>query len=152
MEMIQPNKLKQAQQELATISFNNGFEIPTEIQEKGSDKVYMCIGVKASDSADGFTKVYTGKLLTANQNMWNKMNRLVNQGIYKSLFAGIFDKIVMLHDPNYKPAKVEKPKVKGLSPKQKGQVNKLVEENKSAEEIAEITGFDLAKINMHLNK
>jgi hypothetical protein len=150
MKMTQPNKLKQAQQELATISFSNGFEIPTEIKEEGSDKAYICIGVKAADSADGFTKVYTGKLLTANQNMWNKMQRLVKQGIYKSLFAGIFDKIVMLHDPTYKPKKEEKPK--GLSPKQKGQVNKLVEENKSVEEIAEITGFDLVKINMHLNK
>ena len=38
MEMIQPNKLKQAQAELQTIKFNNGFEIPTEIKEKAKSK------------------------------------------------------------------------------------------------------------------
>lgn len=150
MKMIQPNKLKQAQQELATISFSNGFEIPTEIQERGSDKVYQFIGIKAFDSADGFSKRYEARTVSAGMRMYNKMNRHLQKGIYKGLFNGIFDKVVLLHDPTYKPKKVEKPK--GLSPKQKGQVNKLVEENKSAEEIAKITGFDLAKINMHLNK
>ena len=150
MEMIQPNKLKQAQQELATISFSNGFEIPAEIKEEGSDKHYVFIGVKARDTADGFSKVYAGKKLVASINQYNKMRRMVDKGQYKTAFAGIFDKLVMLHDPTVKPKKEEKPK--GLSPKQKGEVNKLAKEEKTAEEIAEITGFDLAKIEMHLNK
>jgi hypothetical protein len=147
--MIQPNKLKQAQQELATIRFNNGFEIPEEIQKQGSDKVYMCVGVRALDSTDGFSKIYKGKLLTANQNMWNRMNRLVKQGIYKSLFAGIYDKIVILHDPTIKPKAT--PKTKDLSPSQKKKVNTLVEEGLTVEVIAEQLNLDIKRIKAYLN-
>jgi hypothetical protein len=150
MEMIQPNKLKQAQQELATISFSNGFELPKEINEKEAKYYYACVGVRARDTADGFSKQYEGSLVWATINKWMKMKRQLKEGVFKREFGDMFDKIVIVHDPTYKPKKEEKPK--GLSPKQKGQVNKLLEDNKSAEEIAEITGFDLAKINMHLNK
>jgi hypothetical protein len=146
--MIQPNKLKQAQAELQTVNFNNGFEIPTEIQKNGSDKVYVCVGVKAFDSPDGFTKQYRGKLLTANQNMWNKMQRLVKQGIYKSVFAGIFDKVVLLHDPSFKAPKEE---IKDLSPKQKKYVNDLVEDGKDIGTISTELNLDIKRIKAYLN-
>jgi hypothetical protein len=147
--MIQPNKLKQAQQELATISFNNGFEIPEEIQKRGSDSVYICIGVKAFDSKDGFTKLYNGRILTANTNMWNKMQRHLKKGIYKGLFNGMFDKIVILHDPTIKPKAT--PKTKDLSPSQKKKVNALVEEGLTVEGIAEQLNLDIKRIKAYLN-
>jgi hypothetical protein len=147
--MIQPNRLKQAQQELATINFSNGFEIPEEVKEKDSKLGYICIGVKAKDSADGFSKNYNGHLLTAGLNRWNKMKRQIKQGVFKQEFADMFDKIVLLHDPTLKPAKVEK-KVKALSPKHKKAVNELVEEGKGVEEIATILEIEAERIKAYL--
>jgi hypothetical protein len=149
MEMIQPNKLKQAQAELQTINFSNGFEIPTEIQKRGSDSVYQCICIKAFDSVDGFSKLYEGKLVPASTRMWNKMQRHKQKGIYKEVFNNMFDKVVLLHDPTYKAPKQEK--LKDLSPKQKGEVNKLKEEGKTLEEISTITGYDIKRIKAYLN-
>ena len=149
MEMIQPNKLKQAQAELQTIKFNNGFEIPTEIKEEGADKHYIFIGVKARDTQDGFSKLYIGKKLVASMNQYNKMRRMIEKGLYKTAFAGIYDKAIMLHDPTFKAPKEEK--VKDLSPKQKGEVNKLKEEGKTLEEISTITGYDVKRIKAYLN-
>lgn len=149
MEMIQPNRLKQAQQELQTINFSNGFEIKEEIQPKEAKYYYVCIGVRARDSADGFSKNYNGKYLYATISKWNKMKREVKQGFFKIEFGDIYDKIIVLHDPTLKPAKVEK-KVKALSPKHKKAVNELVEEGKGVEEIATILEIETERIKAYL--
>jgi hypothetical protein len=149
MEMIQPNKLKQAQAELQTINFSNGFEIPTEISEKEAKHYYACIGVRAKDSSDGFSKLYQGKVLWATINKWMKMKRQIKEGVFKREFGDMFDKIILLNDPTYKASKQEK--VKDLSPKQKGEVNKLKEEGKTLEEISTITGYDIKRIKAYLN-
>jgi hypothetical protein len=151
--MIQPNKLKQAQQELATISFNNGFEIPEEINEKEAKYYYACIGVKAKDSKDGFTKLYEGALLWANVNKWMKMKRQIKEGVFKREFGNMYDKIVILHDPTIKPKATPKatPKTKDLSPTQKKKVNALVEEGLTVEGIAEQLNLDIKRIKAYLN-
>jgi hypothetical protein len=139
-----------AQQELATISFHNGFEIPEEIQKRGSDSVYQCIGIKAYDSADGFTKLYHGRVLTANTNMWNKMQRHLKKGIYKGLFNNMFDKVVILHDPTIKPKK--KKEVKNLSPQNKGKVKTMFGDGMSAEEIAAELNQPLNAVEKYINE
>jgi hypothetical protein len=124
--------------------------VPEEVNALGINNHYVFIGVKARDTSDGFSKIYTGKLLVASMNQYNKMRRMVEKGQYKTPFAGIFDKVVLLHDPTLKPAKKEE-KVKALSPKQKGEVNKLLAESKSIEEISTITGYDVKRIKAHIH-
>jgi DNA-binding NarL/FixJ family response regulator len=149
MEMIQPNRLKQAEQELQTINFSNGFEIPEEIKANESKIGYICIGVKARDSSDGFSKIYNGYLLKASLNRWHKMKRQIEQGVFKKEFADMFDKIVLLHDPSIKPKKTA-PKPKALSPKHKKAVNELVEEGKTVEEMAAILEIEVDRIKAYL--
>lgn len=146
--MIQPNKLMQAKAELANLTFNNGFEIPEEIKERESKIGYLCIGVKAKDSSDGFNKLYNGHLLSAGLNRWHKMKRQIKQGVFKKEFADMFDKIIMLHDPTLKPVE----EIKDLSPKQKKAVKDLVEVGMSVEDISKELGYDIKRIKAYLNK
>jgi hypothetical protein len=143
---MKPNKYSQAAQELQTIQFSNGFEIPTEINEKEAKLGFFCIGVKAKDSNDGFSKVYNGHLLTAGFNRWNKMKRQIKQGVFKIEFADMFDKIIILHDPTIAPKKEEP---KGLSPKQKGKVKELLSEGKELNDIAKDLKVDLVRVEAY---
>lgn len=153
--MIQPNRLQQAQQELQTIThYDNNFSIPNEIPEQGSKNHYHIIGVRSSDTADKFGKIYRGKKICISINQYNKMQRQVKTGILKSIFGGTWQKIVILHDPTMKPAKKEKKaatnKPKGLSPKHKKAVNEMKEEGKDVEQMADILGIDVERIKAYL--
>jgi hypothetical protein len=147
--MTQPNKLQQAKAELANLTFSNGFEIPEEIQDVEAKHYYACIGIKAKDTADGFSKTYNGRLLWAGMNKWNKMKRQIQQGVFKKEFADMFDKIIILHDPTMKP-KAVKPKVKALSPTHKKAVNDMVSESKTVEEIAAALDIEVERIEAYL--
>lgn len=150
--MITPNQLEEAKAELSKIHLGS-FVIPREIQEKGSKNHYQCIGVRAKDSKDGFSKDYYCKKLSCDINQWNKMGRQIKQGVFKRYFADVFTKIVILHNPT-KPTKKVKPKVKGLSPKQKGEVKELLEGDAfiNSEAIAEKVGVSIERIEAFLNK
>ncbi len=150
MKMIQPNRYKQAVQELATIDLGS-FVIPDEIQENGSKNHYYCIGVKARDSKDGFTKLYSCKKLSCDINQWNKMGRQVKQGVFKQPFADIYDKIIILHNPTDKP-KAKKEAPKKLSPSIKGKIKKLVAEGKNSTDIAEELKADIGLVREYINK
>ena len=149
--MVTPNKLKQAEAELQTVNFSNGFEIPTEINERESKYYYCCVGVREKVIEKGGRKSIEnqGALLFATVKKWNQMKLQVKKGFFKREFADAFDYIVIVHDPMAKPVKKEE-KIKALSPKQKGEVNKLVEEGKTLEEIVTITGYDVKRIKAHL--
>ncbi len=151
MSKIAPNNLSLAQQELATIShFENGFEIPKEIDAQASNNHYWIIGVRSSDTADGFSKVYRAKCVCVSINQYNKMQRQIKQGLIKGLFGSTWQKTFILHNPTIKPKKVDKPK--GLSPNVKGKIKKLFAEDMSAEDIAAELGSDLALTKAYIEE
>lgn len=152
-QMIAPNQLMQATQELSSIDLGS-FAIPEKIQEKGANNHYYCIGVRAKDSKDGFSKLYSCKVRTCDQNQWNKMQRQIKQGVFKQPFADVYDRIIMLHNPNVK-VKPKAKKEKGLSPTQKKAVNALLEEGKGQDDaglafVAEEVGITLTRLKAYI--
>jgi len=139
MSKIAPNKLQLALQELATISFENDFAVPREIDESSSKNHYHIIGVRYSDGGKGKEKIKRGKHICIPQNQYNKINRQVESKLIDQMFGGTWHKVVVLHDPTIKPKKKEKQ----LSPKAKGDIKKLYNEGKDAETIATELKTDL---------
>jgi hypothetical protein len=93
------------------------FEVPTEIQAKES-AYYVCVGIKAAQSTDGMSTTYSAKLLYAMPSLWQEMDREAKSGRVKGFFNGVFNKIVILHNPSIKPKKN-----KGGRPKVNKEVN-----------------------------
>ena len=151
--MITPNRLKLAEQELATFDFENGYEIPKEIQE-AEKEYFVTVCIKSRDNADGTRKVHEGITRYAGRNHWNEMNRQVHgnkQGkgkVFKAIYGGVFNKVVILHNPDLKHAPVKK-EVKGLSPTHKSEAKKMKEEGQSNEDIAEALGVELERVNAY---
>ena len=151
--MIQPNQLAQATKELSKIDLGS-FVIPEEIQEKGSKNHYVCIGVRAKDSKDGFNKIYSCKKLSCSNLQWNKMQRQIKQGVFKTPFGDIYDRIIMLHNPTIKVAPKAK-KEKGLSPKHKKAVKEMLEagqgqDDAGLKEIAEELGVTFERVKAYI--
>ncbi len=154
---MKPNQLQQAIQESSNLNLGN-FNIPNEIPVQGAKNHYICIGVKSKDSLDGMSKVHTAKKLSCSINQWNKMLRQVKQGVFKAVFAGMYNKIIILHNPTLPMAKEEKPKekkVKGLSPTHKGKVNALLEAGKGQDdeglkEIAKEVGVSFERVKAYV--
>lgn len=105
-KMITPNRLEQATKELANLNLVN-FEIQTEIGEHEKD-LYYVIGVKSSDTKDGMSKTHQAKIIIYNKNSWDRMKKLVSQGIFNAMCCGQFNKVVILHDPLLKAPKKNK--------------------------------------------
>jgi DNA-binding NarL/FixJ family response regulator len=131
-----------------------GFEIPKEYPKESLKNHYICIGIKSKDSADGMQKVHSARMLGAGLNFWHKMQRQVKAGTFKSMFAGIYDKIVILHNPTLPMAKEEpkEKKVKGLSPKHKSKVKEMLEAGEEVATIAEELSVSIERIEAYLNK
>jgi len=146
MKMIAPNKLQLALQELATISFENDFKIPKEVDEKSSKNHYHLIGVRYSEAGKGKDKIKRGKHICIGQNQYNKISRQVKSGSIEQMFGATWHKIVILHDPTIKAKK------KGLSPKAKGDIKKLHAEEMTAEEIATKLQTDLALTKAYISE
>jgi hypothetical protein len=148
--MITPNRLPQAEKELSNVELGE-FEIPTQIQEQGSKNHYHCICVRAKKGGDKFTQNNFLKVRVVDINQWNKMQRQIKSKHFDLEFGDIFDKVVILHNPTLPLAK-EKPK--DLSPKQKGQVNKMLEENPEADAktIAEAIGVEVERVQAYINQ
>jgi len=154
MEMMTPNRLALAQQELATINrFDNGFVIPEEVKSCPKNNHYYLIGVRRKKSKSLTDQSFTGKLVCISINQYRKMQRQHNAGNYKnqnfSLLGGIWQMAVILHDPTIKPKKTA-PKVKALSPKHKKAVNEMVEEGKTVEEMANALEIEVERIKAYL--
>lgn len=146
MKKVTPNQLKQVQQELATFDLGN-FEIPTEIQEREA-ALYVCIGVKSTMASNKKSINHTAKVVFSPLKQWNTMARLQKHGQLKNPY-GIFDHVFILHNPTIKPKK-EVNKIKGLSPKQKGQVNDMLAESKDAKAIAAELNIDLDRVQAYI--
>ena len=147
---MKPNRLAQATQELSNLNLN-GFVIPTDYPPEGMDKYYICVGIKSSDSVDKMSKIHKARTVSASINQWSKMQRQVKQGFVKKIFVGMYDKIVILHDPTIK----EQPKknlVKGLSPTHKSKVKELAAAGVGALEIASELEIKVERVEAYLNK
>jgi len=153
MSKVIPNKLQLAQQELPTNQLGN-FIIPTEIDAKAAKNHYWLICVKATDSADKMNKVFSYKKRVISIKQYNRIERQVNEGIFKQMFGAVFNKVVILHNPTLPFEKVEdkkeeKKKVKALSNIAKGKANGLKEKGLSNEEIAKELEVELERVDGH---
>lgn len=155
-KQVIPNRLQQAIAELSGMDLGS-FEIPTSFSEEGMSNHYICIGVKATDSRDKMSKIYTAKKVGASINQWRKMERQVKTKIFKGMFGGIFGKLVILHNPTLPmtPEKEETKKVKGLSPKHKSIVNSMLENgagenDESLQEIANELGITFERVKAYI--
>jgi len=153
MSHVIPNKLQLAQQELPTNQLGN-FVIPTEIDGNAAKNHYWLICVKATDSNDKMSKIYSYKKRVVSINQYNKMERQVKSKIFKQLFGDIFNKVVILHNPTLPFEKVEdkkeeNKKVKALSNIAKGKANGLKEKGLSNEEIAKELEVELERVDGH---
>jgi hypothetical protein len=133
------------------------FEIPSSFPSNGLEGNYICIGVKATDSRDKMSKIYSAKLLAAPIKLWHKMERQVKTKIFKGMFAGIYGKVVILHNPMLPmtPVKEEVKKVKGLSPKHKSIVNSMLENgagenDESLQEMANELGITFERVKAYI--
>jgi len=155
-QTMKPNQLQQATQELSSLNLGS-FSIPSNIstKEKG---YYVCVGVKARQSKDGMSTLYEAKTLYAMPSLWQEMEREAKSGRVKGMFLGIFNKIVILHNPTLPMAKEEKPKdkkIKGLSPTHKSKVNAMMEEGKGQDDeglkaIAEELGITFERVKAYI--
>ena len=150
-KMIPPNKLELVRKELATIShWENGFVIPTQIPEtkdaNGKDNHYHIIGVRLSDIGPDKEKVHRGKHICISINQYNRIQRQIKDKSLKQMFGGTWHRTYILHNPT------EKAKVKGLSPKAKGDIKKLKEDGKNSTDIANELGADLDQVRAYINK
>ena len=130
---ITPNRSAQATQELKGIAIN---KIDFLINE-GEATGYVYIGIKTKDSQDGMSKVHGATKLYAPTDMHNRMKKDVEVSkIVKGLFNGMYNKMIILHDPTM-PMHVEEPKkkeLKGLSPIQKSKVNAMMEAGQGSDD------------------
>lgn len=143
--------MNQAVQELPTDSLGT-YVIPTEIDAKAAENHYWLVCVKATDSKDKMSKIFSYKTRVIHINQWNKITRQVSKGIFKQPFGDIFNKVVVLHNPTLAPAplKKEEPKKKGLSPTIKSKIKALHLEGKEAETIATELEKDLELVSAYI--
>lgn len=153
MSKITPNKLKQAQAELPTTNLS-GYSIPKEIDAKVAKEHYFMVGVRAKDTPDKMSKIYSFKDLCIHQNQWRKILRQVESGIFNKPFGNTFTKVVILHNPTIKavePVKEEK-KAPSLSPSHKKKVKDMYSEGMEAVDIAAELEKDVALVEAYINE
>ena len=143
-KMITPNRLEQATTELSSLDLG-GFKIPKEIQEKEKG-YYVCVCVKSRENANKLGHTFSAKLCYAMPSLWQEMNREKESGRVKDVFMGMFEKVVILHNPSIK----EKPNK--LNTTTKGKVKKMHEDGIPSEEIAKVLEVDINLVKEHINK
>ena len=146
--MIPCNRYKEAVQELAVYNLQ-GFEPREEIQEAEKNH-YLCICVLATDSADGMYKNYEAKEVFCTEKKWLQMQDQVKTQMVSGIFNGMFNKVVILHNPNAKLASKVEPKkteaTKQLSPAQKKAVKEMFEVGTGAVEIANDLQIEVERV------
>ena len=138
-------------QELRVMQTN---EIDYLINE-GEAMEYVYIGIKSKDTQDGMGKIHGATKLFATIEMNARMVKDIP--LLKGLFNGMYQKVIMLHDPTLPATKVEPKakKEKGLSPTQKSAVNALLEEGKGKDDeglnfIAEEVGITMTRLKAYI--
>lgn len=156
-QMIQPNRLEQATQELSNIKLG-GYKIPKKILLKEKD-YYVCVCVRSTENADRMSHTHVAQTRFVNINEWNRMERELNKEkpMFKMMFNDLFSKVVVLHNPNLVVEDSPNDEdVKPLSNIHKGKVNKWVEENGKPENedslalLVEEVGVEAARVIAHL--
>jgi len=151
-EMMTPNNLEIVRKELATIShFENGFEIPEQVQATPKNNHYHLIGLRTSTGPNPRQLLYRAKHICIDINQYRKLERQKKQGILNELFGGTWQEIFVLHDPTKKAAK-KKPEVKNLSPQNKGKVKTMFGDGMSAEDIAAELNQPLNAVEKYINE
>ena len=128
---MKPNRLNQATQELNGII--KASEVPSTINS-GEASGYVYIVVKSKDNLDGTAKMHDTKMIYAPIDKHKAMVLEIPR--YRGLWNGMFNKVVILHDPTL-PNVVEEPEekdVKDLSPSQKSKVNAAMAEGKGQDD------------------
>ena len=146
---LQPNRLQLAIAELNGIIKSS--DVPTTINV-GEAGGYVFIGIKSSDNQSGTAKIHKGKMLYAPISKYEYMKK--HTIVFGGLFNGMFNQLVLLHDPTI-PVVEPKKEVKDLSPKQKKAVNDLMEEGKGQDdeglkEIAEQVGVSFERVKAYI--
>jgi hypothetical protein len=96
---MKTNKYQEAVMELQTLNMPKEFEIPKEMDDHELVGHYAYVCVKARDSKDRMTKIYSPQVMQLSELDYVNQNKQVADGVFASLFGGSFQKIVMLHDP-----------------------------------------------------
>jgi len=91
-----------------------GFEIPSEIEPLDAP-FYHTVCIKSRDTADGMGKIHHARIIKTGFNDWQKMEAQIKAGTFKGMHGGMFNKVVVLHDPTIKEEPKEK-KAKGDEP------------------------------------
>jgi hypothetical protein len=146
--MIQPNQLAQATQELSNLIPSE--HIPTGIN-KGEAEGYVFIGIKSRDNASGTAKNHFMKVLYAPVSKYAYMEK--NKHLFGGLFNGMYNKIVILHNPTKPMAAPEKAKSKKLSNVVKGKIKTMFKvDGIPVEEIAKVLELDADKVKEYTSK
>ena len=146
-QIVKPNRLALAIQELNGMV--SASDVPTTING-GEAEGYVFVGVKSSDNQSGTAKVHKAKLLYATLGKHQEMVKMKH--VFNGLFNGMFNKLVILHNPTLPLAAEEKPKVKGLSPTHKSKVKELAAAGVGALEIASELEIKVERVEAYLNK
>jgi len=111
---------------------------------------FVYIGIKTKDSPDGMSKIHGSTKLFAPVDMNARMVKDIP--LFKGLFNGMYNKVIMLHDPSLPatPLKKEEKKAKGLSPTHKAKVKEMIEEGKGTIQIAEALNVSTERIEAYL--
>jgi hypothetical protein len=116
----------------------------------GESLGYVFIGIKSRDNASGTAKDHFMKVLYAPISKYNYMEK--NRHLFNGLFNGMYNKVVILHDPTKPAAKEAGTKSTGLSPTVKGRVKTMFKDGIPTEEIAKDLDVDLALVVAHIMK
>ena len=129
----------------------NESEIPKFIN-KGEAAEYVFVCIKSKDNRDGTAKIHQPSILYAPQGKYNKMVKDIPR--HKGIFNGMFNKVVILHDPTVISIPKAK-KEKGLSPKHKKAVKEMLEAGQGQDDaglhaIAEELGVTFERVKAYI--
>jgi len=94
------NQYKQAMQELKGLDLG-AFEVPKEINTYEAH-CYHCVCIKSKMAKDGLSVHIMPSLKIEGVSTWEVMQRQIKEGTFKALFAGQYNKVVVLHNPTLK--------------------------------------------------
>ena len=145
------NKYKEAVQELSNLDLGS-FVIPKEgnaHEVEGREAHYHYVCIKSHDNRDKTAKIHTAVLQLLSISDYHKQTKQIKDGTFKSFFAGLYNKIVMLHDPTMKPKAETKEETKGLSPTQKSKVKTMLGEGHTTKDISLELDIELERIEAY---
>jgi hypothetical protein len=117
---------------------------------EGEEKGYVYIAIKTKDSPDGMSKIHGATKLFAPQSMHDQMTKDIP--LFKGLFNGMYNKIVILHDPTMPNVEPKETGAKKMSNVAKGKIKTMFKDGMPVEEIAMALDLDLEKVKEYTSK